>query len=73
MAIKVERWEYNGRFYETEELADYAENQDQLMDYLDNHPLHVSKRGMVKAQEILLWLKMSCPRVHIMLLPEKDA
>ena len=71
MAKKVEKWEYAGRLYNTEEEADYAENVDELMDYLDNHPLHVSQKGIVKAQEILLWLKMSCPRVFIKLLPKE--
>ena len=71
MASKVERWEYGGRLYESEELADHAENIDQLIEYLDDNPLFVSQKGRVKAQEVVLWLRMSCPRVFIKLLPEE--
>jgi hypothetical protein len=70
MANKVERWEYDGRLYESEELANYAENQDKVIEYMDENPLFVSQKGRVKAQEIMLWLRMSCPRVFIQLLPE---
>ena len=67
----VERFKYDGRYYSTVEEARYAKNVDALRDYLDGHPLYVTQKGKIKAQEVLLWLKMSCPRVHIMLLPDE--
>jgi hypothetical protein len=70
---QVERFEYDGRLYNSVEEARYAKNIDALRDYMDANPLYVSnvdKKGKVKAQEILLWLKMSCPRVYIQLLEE---
>ena len=70
MAKLVSRWEYDGRLFETEEQANHAENMDQLMEYLDLNPLYVSEKGMVESREILLWLRKSCPRVFIQLLPD---
>ena len=67
----VERFKYDGRYYDTVEEARYAKNIDALRDYMDANPFHVSSKGLVKAQEVLLWLKMSCPRVYIQLLPDE--
>lgn len=72
MATKVAKWEYGGRLYDTEEQADYAENIDKVIDYMDENPFFVSNKGKVKAQEIVLWLRMSCPRIYIQLLPEQE-
>ena len=68
---KVERYEYDGRLYDTKEQAEYAASIDNIMEYMDDNPLHVSKKGKVEGREILLWLRMSCPRVHLVLLPEE--
>ena len=70
MITKVEKWEHDGRFYDTKEQAEYARNIDDIGAYMDEHPLHVSTKGPVKSQQVLLWLRMSCPRIHMQLLPE---
>ena len=74
MAIKVERWEdIEGHLYESEELADYASNSIKLRKYIDDNPLCTKINGKtvtLKGQEVLLWAKMSAPRLFITLLPE---
>ena len=72
MITKVEKWEYDGRCYDTKEQAEYARNINDIEAYMDEHPLHVSTKGPVKAQQVLLWLRMSCPRIYMQLLPNKD-
>lgn len=68
----VERFEYDGRSYGTIEQARYAKQSDAILDYMEAHPFYVSQKGQVKSQEIMLWLKMSCPRLFVTLLPEEE-